>query len=343
MAFVVALLVIPLLTIIARRWNLFDPTGPLKIHSQPVPRVGGLALMLALLIGTAVFRAGHPVPVIFYVALAWVGVTGFIDDIRGLHPATRLLTQVGAALLLCSGGWQVPLFHASALNVATACLFLVTSINAFNFLDGSDGVAAGATALIALGYLLIPNGTGHSHFGGALAWVLLGSCLSFLLFNFPPASIFMGDCGSTTLGFVTAFLGLNFYRAADSSSPQILLPLMLSGFPFLDLALAVLRRLRKRVSPFSGDRQHFFDLLLTRGMPPWQVALCCFGVTAAFEAAGLLCAHSTWGVALPVLSLTAGAFLITAICLGSLRASELTVIMNPRESGTPGTLLSGGR
>jgi hypothetical protein len=109
------------------------------------------------------------------------------------------------------------------------------------------------------------------------------------------------------------------------------------------LALAVLRRLRKRVSPFSGDRQHFFDLLLAHGMPPRRVALCCFGVTAAFEAAGLLCAHSTWRVALPVLSLTAGAFLITAICLGSLRTSELTAIMSPRESGTPGTLLSGGR
>jgi UDP-GlcNAc:undecaprenyl-phosphate GlcNAc-1-phosphate transferase len=341
-AFIIALVAIPLLIIISRRWGLLDPTGPLKIHRQPIPRVGGLALMLALVIGTIVFRVGHPAPVTFYLALAWVGITGFIDDIRGLRPATRLLMQAGAALLLCSAGWQAPLFHVPALNVVTACLFLVASMNAFNFLDGSDGVAAGVTALIALGYLLVPNGTANGNFGSLIAWALLGSCLSFLLFNFPPARIFMGDCGSTTLGLVTAFLGLNFYRAANSSGPQVLLPVMFSGLPFLDLGLAVLRRLRKRVSPFSADRQHFYDLLLTRGMPPRQVVLSCFGVSAAFEAAALLCARSAWPVALLILSLTVGAFLTTAISLGSLRTSELTAIKEPRESSTPGTLLSGG-
>jgi UDP-N-acetylmuramyl pentapeptide phosphotransferase/UDP-N-acetylglucosamine-1-phosphate transferase len=191
-AFVAVAGFVPLLRALARRRNLFDPTGPLKIHSQPIPRVGGLALILAFSTGTF------------------------------------------------------------------------------------------------------------------------------------------------------ASLGLNSYRAANCSSPRILLPVMLAGFPLLDLGRAVLRRLRKGVSPFSGDRQHFFDLLLTRGIAPRQVALSCFGVAAALEAVGLLRARSTWAVALPVLSVVAGAFLITAICLGSLRAGEFTAITNSRESSVPGTLLSGG-
>lgn len=336
-AFVVVLLVVPSLGMLARRWRLFDPTGPLKIHTQPIPRIGGLALILALFIGTMISKVGHSVPATFCLALVWVGVAGLIDDVRGLHPATRLLMQAGAALLLCSGGWQVPLFHVPALNVAAACLFLVASMNAFNFLDGADGVAAGVTVLIALGYLLIPSGMANSHLGSVVACVLLGSCLSFLLFNFPPASIFMGDCGSTTLGFATAFLGLHFYRAADSSGPRILLPVMLSGLPLLDLALAVLRRLRKGVSPFSGDRQHFYDLLLTRGMSPGQVALTCCGVSAAFEVAGLLGARNSWAIALPIYSLTVVAFLITAIRFGSLRANgrrDLTCLP-PRQLPLP--------
>jgi len=335
--FVMVLAVVPLLEMLARRWRLFDPTGPLKIHSRPIPRIGGLALVLALLVGTIVSGVSHLVQVTFCLALAWVGAAGLIDDVRELHPATRLLMQAGAALLLCSGGWQAPLFHTRALNGAAACLFLVASMNAFNFLDGADGVAAGVTVVIAVGYLLIPSGMANSHLGSVVAWVLLGSCLGFLLFNLPPASIFMGDCGSTTLGFVTAFLGLNFYRATSSSGPRILLPLMFSGLPLLDLGLAVLRRLRKGMSPFSGDRQHFYDLLLTRGMSPGHVALTCCGASVAFEVAGLFGARNSWAIALPIYSLTVLAFLITAISLGSFRAGELTAIINPREPCTPAT------
>lgn len=341
-AFIVVVAAVPPLRVLASRWSLFDPTGPLKIHSQPIPRVGGLAILLALVIVTHVFTVGHPIPVTFYAAIACVGLTGFIDDIRGLRPTTRLLTQLAAALLLSSGGWQVPLFQLRSLNVVITCLFVVASMNAFNFLDGSDGVAAGVTALIALGYLVIPGRTANSDFPSVVAWVLSGSCLGFLLFNFPPAKIFMGDSGSTTLGLATAFLGLNFYRAGNNSGPQVLLPIVFSGLPLLDAGLAVLRRLRKGVSPLSGDRHHFYDLLLTRGMPPRQVALSCFGVSAAFEAAVLFSARNTWAVALPVLSVTAGAFLLVAICLGSLRVGKLAATMNPRGSGTPGTVLSEG-
>jgi UDP-GlcNAc:undecaprenyl-phosphate GlcNAc-1-phosphate transferase len=97
---------------------------------------------------------------------------------------------------------------------------------------------------------------------------------------------------------------------------------MLSGLPLLDLGLAVLRRVRKSVSPFSGDRQHVYDLLLTRGMSPGHVALTCCGVSTAFEVAGLLGARNSWAVALPVVSLIVVAFLTTAIRLGSLPANK---------------------
>jgi UDP-GlcNAc:undecaprenyl-phosphate/decaprenyl-phosphate GlcNAc-1-phosphate transferase len=103
----------------------------------------------------------------------------------------------------------VAVLSSSAFAIFAQCLFLILFVNAFNFLDGVNGLAAGITAVIALGYALVP-GAALSAFGGAVAWSLLGASAGFLFFNFPPAKIFIGDSGSTVLGFSVAILGLDF-------------------------------------------------------------------------------------------------------------------------------------
>ena len=195
----------PLIRRLCARWGIFDQPGHLKIHGEPIPRLGGMAIAFALAagVGSALHGAGAGA-LYFAAALGLVWLAGFVDDLREVPPAFRLLAQMGGALLLYAGGWRVAVFSSSVLAIVAQCLLVIVFVNAFNFLDGADGLAAGITAVIALAYAALP-GVGLSAFGNAVAWSLLGACVGFLFFNFPPAKIFMGDSGSTVLGFCVAF------------------------------------------------------------------------------------------------------------------------------------------
>jgi UDP-GlcNAc:undecaprenyl-phosphate/decaprenyl-phosphate GlcNAc-1-phosphate transferase len=154
-------------------------------------------------------------------------------------------------------------------------------------LDGADGVAAGITAVIALAYAALP-GVGLSAFGNAVAWSLLGACVGFLFFNFPPAKIFMGDSGSTVLGFCVAFLGLDFMgaRGGGDAARSVLFPFLIAGLPILDALVVVVRRVMKGRSPFRGDRGHFYDYLLGAGWTARRVAISSYLLTGVLGVLG---------------------------------------------------------
>jgi UDP-GlcNAc:undecaprenyl-phosphate GlcNAc-1-phosphate transferase len=117
----------------------------------------------------------------------------------------------------------------------------------------------------------------------------LGSCIGFLLFNFPPAKIFMGDSGSTVLGFVLAVMSLNFYRHRLPGHDSVVVPLLLAGVPLLDAAFAVVRRLAQGISPFQGDREHFYDLLLKSGWSARNVAFPSYAAMIMLVIVGFFC------------------------------------------------------
>jgi UDP-GlcNAc:undecaprenyl-phosphate GlcNAc-1-phosphate transferase len=264
---------------------MYDPLGPLKIHTAPIPRLGGIGITAGLLAGTvvsAVARAGSSA---VYLSLLVVWVSGLIDDLFGLSPGVRLIIQAAAGTLIWLAGWSVPIGHAG-WNLLATILFVVCFINALNMLDGADGLAAGVSGIIALGFIF---STPSQLDARARAWEfsLLGSCISFLLFNFPPARIFMGDSGSTVLGFILAVLSLNFYREESANHISVLVPVLFAGVPLLDAAFAVLRRLRRGISPFTGDREHSYDLLLKYGWSARQVALALYALTAMLVTVGL--------------------------------------------------------
>lgn len=310
---------LPVLRTLAVRWQVHDMPGHLKIHAVPIPRLGGIAIGLGLVVGLASARPSLPNHVwIVCSAIVLVWAAGLLDDLFNLSPGTRLVAQIMAGLLVSFTPWELDIFGWWALNAIATCLFVVVFINAFNFLDGSDGVAGGVAGLVALGYASL-YGTQTGSLGAAIAWSLFGVCVGFLIFNFPPAKIFMGDSGSTLLGFLTACLGLDFYRSHHAIGTHFLLPIVFAGLPLMDFLLAVLRRVRKRVSPFSGDRQHFYDLLLQQGWTARPVALGAYGVTAALLVAGWLCDQWTSLASLAMLSTMVGYLLLTAIRLGSLR------------------------
>ncbi len=309
---------LPLVLHLSRKWNLYDGEGPLKIHTKRISRLGGVAMLAGLLVGIAVTaRVNHALVLGAVSLLVWV--TGLVDDLRGLPPIVRLLVQLGVGVVLSVAGWSIPIFANSLLNLVCTCIFVSAFINAFNFLDGADGVAASVALVICLAYALMPSSQ-MSAAGCIVATALAGCCAAFLLFNFPPARIFMGDSGSTLLGLSIAFLGLDFCTAQPGNDSRLLLPIVFAGLPLLDLGLAMLRRLRKRISPFSGDRQHFYDLLLQRGWPARRVVGVSVLCTAALTLGGWAVSHQN--ALLPSLLLAAfsiSLLVVIAIYLGSLR------------------------
>jgi UDP-GlcNAc:undecaprenyl-phosphate GlcNAc-1-phosphate transferase len=324
-AFFLCAMVVPIVRRLCHRWRLLDSPGPLKIHSQPIPRMGGVTIMLAIFFASCCvgFRpALQAWP--FFAAMALIGATGLVDDVRNLSPLFRLAAQVAAAIMLWSGGWRLSALEntlrGEVFGLVAVCVFVVALVNAFNFLDGSDGLAAGVAGIIAAAYVALPGAAGDP-FAVAVAWSLLGASAGFLLFNFPPANIFLGDSGSTVLGFGVAFLGLDFYRSGSAISTRWFFPFFVAGLPLLDALLAVIRRLRSRGSPVYGDRAHFYDLLLARKRSSRRVALFCYLITFMLATGGWLGVRGGLARFSVIFVLTFGALLAAAIRLGSLRGT----------------------
>jgi len=318
-SFAVCAAMLPMVRYLAFRWQLHDVPGALKIHTTPTPRLGGVALGFALLSGMSIGGTGLFAPALdLYLALLLLWITGLIDDLRGLSPVIRLTAQCAAGLLIAQTQWGLVIAGNRVLDTLATCLFVAVFVNAFNFIDGSDGLVGGVSAIVGLGYILLYSDRMAS-VGAAVSWSLFGACLGFLLFNFPPAKIFMGDSGSTVLGLMIAFLSLDFYRVHHSIGTHWLLPLVFAGLPLMDFILAVLRRLRKKVSPFAGDRQHFYDLLLQQGWSARLVAVCAYLATGTLVMIGWLCSQPNWMFSILILSVTFGYMCFSAIRLGSLR------------------------
>ncbi|MFZ3333560.1 MAG: MraY family glycosyltransferase [Candidatus Acidiferrales bacterium] len=216
-----------------------------------------------------------------------------------------------------------PLRNASITSSRSREASNITArVFAFNFLDGADGLAAGVTAVIAAAYILFP-GAALDAIGYALAWSLLAATVAFLVFNFPPAKIFMGDSGRSALGFSVAFLGMDFVAAKGANAATataLIFPLLAAALPLVDATFAILRRLESGRSPFHGDRRHFYDLLLSAGWTTKRVAITCYVLTALLAGLGRLATQGS-SKRIALVGVAAGAALLSAaIWLGSLRS-----------------------
>src|SRR5215470_2555674 len=318
-AFLVCVLFLPAVLRMAYRWRLHDLPGALKSHSLPTPRLGGLAMGCALLAGISIGGTGLFSPALLvFLALLLVWITGLVDDLTGLSPGIRLPLQFLAGALVAQTQWCLTVFGHKWLDAFLTCIFVVLFVNALNFLDGADGLAAGVVGVVSFGYAMLYSARAPS-VGAAISWSLLGACLGFLLFNFPPAKIFMGDSGSTVLGFLIAFLGLDFYRVHHAIGTHWLLPLTFAGLPLLDLCFAVVRRIRRRASPFLGDREHLYDLLQKQGWSARPIAFGSYLATAGLVILGWLSSHLNPGIAFLVIGIAFGSLIVAAVRLGSLR------------------------
>lgn len=264
-AFVAAFAVARALLAPAAARFALDRPNPRSLHAAPVPRSGGVAVMAGIAIGAALLPGQQGLVPIAAGALLMF-VVGVADDVRGLAPAWRLIAQLVAAGISL---WPLQAALGSLALCAILALAVMWVTNLYNFMDGSDGLAAGM-AVIGFGAYAIAAGLAGDAQLAALASAIAAAALAFLRWNFHPARIFLGDCGSLPLGFLAAGVGV---LGAGRGHWTLVFPL-LAFAPFIaDASLTLARRLLKREHVWRAHRDHYYQRLVRMGCGHRGVAL----------------------------------------------------------------------
>ena len=297
-AFAISIALVPVAGWIARRYGVMDAPGPRKVHQTPTPRIGGIAVWAAFTTVVLVGYVGVPIVsqiewvrtnfaapvamlqeayrvesklIALLVGAALVFVVGLLDDVLGsrFKVGWKAAGQVLAAVVLVAGGVRTDFLYYDWLNIAVTLVWVVGITNAFNLLDNMDGLSAGVALIASL--VLLLNAWLLGGFFMSLVYVaLIGSLLGFLVYNWHPASIFLGDSGSLFIGFVLASLTLlqRYVSNASSTYFPVLMPVLVLALPILDTTTVTFIRIRERRPIYVGDSRHLSHRLVSLGMKP---------------------------------------------------------------------------
>jgi len=272
----------------ALRFHWLDQPSHRKLHADPIPLLGGIAMYLAFVISVliansqTVLKEGAAV----LIGATLLLVVGVIDDRRGLSPLTKLLAQATAAILLVIGGTGVEFLPFTWLNLAATILWVAAICNAINLLDNMDGLSAGVAAIACAFFTLLALWHGQI-WVSIVAAVLLGATLGFLRFNWNPATIFMGDAGSLLLGFLLAVLAIKVRFPNVDQQRTWPIPLLVLAVPIFDTTLVIISRLRRGVPISSGGRDHVSHRLVRLGLSVRQAVGTIYLVAALCGAAAV--------------------------------------------------------
>jgi len=286
-AMVLAMAWLPLLAKFAAKWGILDQPDVRKVHAAPIPRIGGLAMALAVLVAALIGIDLQPQDRWFLIAAGVLVAFGALDDRFNLDYRIKFLGQllaVGMVVLL--GDVQVRsitlddrLLLPGWISLPLTIFFLVGITNAVNLADGLDGLAGGTTFLCLCAVALLSS-VGDHNAGTALCLAFAGAILGFLRFNTYPATVFMGDAGSQLLGFTIGVLSI---RATQSLATQVsaAIPILLLAIPILDTLSVMVQRIGEGRSPFSPDKNHIHHKLLALGFGHHEAVMVIYTVQAA--------------------------------------------------------------
>jgi UDP-GlcNAc:undecaprenyl-phosphate GlcNAc-1-phosphate transferase len=322
----------------ARRAGAYDQPGPRRIHATPVPTLGGLALVVAVL-GVAWLARVLPGPASQLDPRPLLGLTlaalpivalGVWDDLRGAPWAVKLAFQALAGVVLVASGYGIPVLTnpfgapipSGVLDAPLTVLWVVIVTNAINLIDGLDGLASGVVMLAAaaLWFAAREHGDFYVMF---IASLLIGSTAGFLRFNFPPARLFMGDTGSQFLGLVLAAVALLENRKG-TAAVTLLFPLVAMGVPIADGITAFVRRALRGQPVFHADTGHVHHRLLRLGLSPRRALWLLWGLSALLGGAAVGLSHLPRSLA---------AFGAAALALGVFVAFERLEAVDRRRHG----------
>ncbi|MCK5914838.1 MAG: glycosyltransferase family 4 protein [Deltaproteobacteria bacterium] len=258
--------------------RLLDHPNERSSHDLAIPKCGGVGIVVSFVAGVYLSQlwggqciVSPGVLYAFIIPVLLIASISLADDIHELSPYLRLGVQICAALLFLflikfAGGASDGSLLSIVVLLLTwlgAIIWIVGMSNTFNFMDGIDGLAAGQGLIVSFFFAMIQLGQGNC-FLGFIALVLMGGCLGFLAFNFPPAKVFMGDVGSVSIGFILAIMALLSFNSDPSAKTLLIMPLLMSNFLF-DTVTTFLRRLIKGEAVFQSHRTHLYQKFAARG------------------------------------------------------------------------------
>jgi UDP-GlcNAc:undecaprenyl-phosphate GlcNAc-1-phosphate transferase len=289
----------PLIRRIAVSTGFVDTPAGRKIHREPMPLLGGLAIVGGALLAFIILwialprsvRAPEVVGVL--VASIVVALTGLIDDRRHLPAYVKLAGQVLGFLIVIYFGVQVRLPVPEWINYLLTFVWLIGISNAMNFMDNMDGLTAGVST-VAASFILLLATLNNQYLVAALSAGILGATLGFLRYNFKPAQIFMGDAGSLFLGFLLAVLCIQLRFPENVNFVTWMVPVFIMGLPIFDTTLVVISRLRRGVNPLTtAGKDHVSHRIVRRGFSEREAVLILYLVSGAFGMAALFITGAT--------------------------------------------------
>ena len=287
-------LLFPMVKWISYHVGALDYPNERKVHKKPMPVMGGLMIYLGFLFGYMLFAPQSTQMLAILIASFIVVITGILDVIKPLRAREKLVGQVVAALIIVFYG-KILLndisffgyyFDFGWLAYPITIVFIVAVMNCINLIDGLDGLADGISMIffITIGVLaFIMHNLGSLEI--TIAFIMIGACLGFLIFNFNPAKIFMGEIGSMFLGFMIAVVCLLGFKAVTLTS--LVVPMLILAIPILDTLFAILRRIIHHKPIYEADKQHLHHQLLNKKFSQKTTVLIIYAVSILFSSASV--------------------------------------------------------
>lgn len=335
---VTAIVVTPLVKNFAIKIDATDKPNHRKIHQKLMPRLGGLAIYGGFLVGLIFLQPQSPHLVPIIIGSCLIIITGVLDDLFELAAKWKLVVQIVAASIVIGGGVHVEFINLPFdgrlelgwYGIPLTLVWIVGITNAINLIDGLDGLAAGVSSIVLLTLSGIAYMMGN-FFVVALGVILLGSTLGFLVYNFYPAKIFMGDTGALFLGFMIAVISLLGFKNVTLFS--LLIPVIILGVPISDTLFAIIRRLVNKNPLTEPDQSHLHHCLLRLGFSHRQTVLVIYALSLLFGLGAIVLTQSTlWGTLIVVTLLVIGVELMVEI-VGLVHASYKPILNFIRRLG----------
>ncbi|MEG2322224.1 MAG: MraY family glycosyltransferase [Bacilli bacterium] len=291
---IIVALIIPFIKKIAIHIDAVDLPNERKVHTKPMPRLGGLGIFFGLLLGYMLFGKPSELMNSILIASFIIVLTGLIDDVKPLKANTKFIGQlIASCIVVFYGGLAMQNISAFGFYIEFGFLakfvtlfFILGCINCINLIDGLDGLAGGISAIyfLTIGIITVVKGSYGLEF--VLCFTMLGACLGFLVHNFYPAKIFMGDSGSMLLGLIIAVVALLGFKNVTLSS--LIIPLLVLAIPILDTMFAILRRKLKGESISKPDKFHIHHQLLNRNFSHRTTVLIIYVIDLLFASASII-------------------------------------------------------